>query len=145
MRIRSLFFIASIFLSFIQARAEPNQDLSTITDANEEESGAKQFAVVCLRNESGIPLNYTYRWGNGAWQTVSVPAGRNNWFSWRYSPDSSSSPHFEVQFDYDLRPGRNSKKTYSLVRYQAQFESCEFGKQYRFTRTGNFVDLYSIN
>lgn len=117
-----------------------NAQEDTIIEANEN-----QFAVVCIKNEAGLHLSYNFRWGNGAWQAAQVGTGGNRWHSWKYPAGGNSSPAFEIRFDYDLRQGRNTSKTYTLSRNPAQFESCDYGKKYRFKRTGDFVDLYSVN
>lgn len=108
-------------------------------------SGANQFAVVCIINNTGMTMSYSYQWGTAGWRTMTTNAGGSHWFAWRYKAGDQTSPNFQVTFDYDLRSGRHSQKTYSLARYAAPFEDCGKAKQYKFTRTGDFVDLYSVN
>lgn len=143
-----LVFVASLSLASVQAYSESFSEgevLTTEVEPISNEAGPNQFAVVCIVNESGINVNFSYRWGDGSWNSRSTEAGHSRWFSWKYAPGGSSSPRFQITFDYDLRSGRDSRKTYTLDRYAAPFEDCNYGKKYKFMRTGDFIDLYSMN
>lgn len=103
-------------------------------------SGGNQFSVVCIRKSSGQSVNFNYRWGNGSWQKKYLSNGWETWFSW----PGTSSPRLYVKFDYDLRPGRNSQKSYKLDPYASPFEACKYGKQYKFMKVdGQFLELYN--
>ncbi|MDJ0733904.1 MAG: hypothetical protein QNJ47_07440 [Nostocaceae cyanobacterium] len=109
--------------------------------------GANQFAVVCLINRTNIPITYRFKWRRGKynkWAKQVIKPGARRWHSWTYKSRYRSSPKFDIKFDYDIRPGRNKTKSYSLVRYQAPAESCKYGKKYVFRkRDRSFIDLFS--
>lgn len=146
--------LAASVSAFGEESGTPSESLPAIeslapTDMQEEfsdmeDSGGNQFAVVCLINDTGITVNFQYKWGNGSYRSKSISSGRRHWFSQKYRVGSRSSDTFHIKFDYDLRRGRDTKKYYTLNRYQAQFQDCDSGKKYRFSRSGDFIDLYSI-
>lgn len=140
-----LSFALAIFAFHAPVFADPSTGIEPIMTKFFDEDGANQFGVLCLLNETGIGVNYSYKWGNNPWKSANVSAGNHRWHAWRYAPGSSSSPTFQIDYDYDLRPGRNSRKTYTLKRYSAPFEACDYGKKYKFKRVGDFIEVHSMN
>ncbi|NRA46681.1 MAG: hypothetical protein HRU09_17165 [Oligoflexales bacterium] len=110
----------------------------------EKEAASTSWGVVCVRNQTNLTINFQTKWDGYNWESYSLAPGGYRWYSWRYE-GGRSSPNFQVSFDYDLRDRRETYKYYSLERYQAQFEDCQYGKQYGFQQTGSFIDLYSLN
>jgi hypothetical protein len=100
------------------------------------------YGLVCLVNRTDWAINYSYKWGDGDWQSTKVNAHGNRSHWWNYAPGSHSSPNFTVRFDADFTSSTDYKKYY-LTRYQASDTSCWEGKVYNFQKIGpNAIDLF---
>lgn len=105
-----------------------------------------RYAVLCIRNETNLDINYSYRWGNGSWKKSKVSLGGSKWHSYSYDyPGENRSPTFYIDFDYSLRDGQNLRKDYVLDKQAAQDQKCSQGAQYLFKYTNSTrdnIDLY---
>ena len=101
------------------------------------------YAVVCLVNRTNRTINYSYRWGTGAWKSRTISAKRSRYHSWKYAAGSHSSPDFRIRFDADFSKGTDYKQ-YKLKRFRASEKKCSAGKKYEFRNAGRTrVGLYA--
>jgi hypothetical protein len=102
----------------------------------------KPYALVCLVNQTGWSINYSYKWGERDWESRTVNANSSRWHSWEYAPGSHSSPNFTIRFDASFTSSTDYKN-YDLKRYQASEKTCWAGKVYEFKEVGrNAIELY---
>ena len=102
--------------------------------------GTYRYGMVCLKNMSGVPIHYFFRWGDsGEWETREIDPGASHWHSWEYDRGSRVSPDLHVKFDATLNGG--DMKQFVLERYAATARECGLGKSYDFVSVGNTVDL----
>ena len=94
-----------------------------------------EYAVTCIENRTKMDVNYSGRWGNGAWQPYSVRPGELRWHSWRYEGGQHSSPDLNVKFDFDLS-GQNKYRSYRLIRKSMQRRIKPQRKEILFRRPG---------
>lgn len=119
--------------------------VGVFTSALPAQAQSNRYAVVCLFNNTDLPINYQYKWGNGSWESDTLDAGYNMTHSWKYARGLVSSPKFTVKFDADLTDS-NYYEVYSLERYQATNKSCDEGKIYNFEfADSRYINLYSDN
>jgi len=107
------------------------------------------YAVVGLRNDTNVPLNFTYRWGDhGEWKERTIPAGGRMWFSWTYDyPNENRSPWLYIKVDEDLSDN-DSFATYRLRAAAAVGQSYDQGKKHAFRyepRDRGFIHLVSLD
>ena len=107
---------------------------------------ANGHGMVHIDNPTNLTINYSFRWGDGPWQKITLYPGNGMLHSWEYAPGSQYSPPFVISFDCDLSPGIVLKE-YSLVRYAYPFKDWHYAKKYNFATLygGTFLDLYSKN
>lgn len=121
----SLFTMIGLFVPGAVARAQSNS-----------------YAVLCIENNTGMKINYLYRWGTRNWQTSQLADDEYDVHSWRYTSDSAISPNFQIKFDANLT-GRVYYRIYNLDRYQAPERNCAWGKVYVFAEAGyQELELY---
>lgn len=104
------------------------------------------YAAVCITNDLDCSVNYAYRWGNGAWESVSLSAHISNTHTYTYPGASPSSPDFFVRFDRDLSNGQ-LYKDYCLERYQSWTRDCCDARKFAFQKpnlASDYFDLYSL-
>ncbi len=98
------------------------------------------YGMVCLKNLTGVPIHYFFRWGDSAqWEARDIEAGGSHWHSWKYDPGSTVSPDLHVKFDVTLNGG--DMKDFVLARYAATARQCGLGKTYDFVSVGDKMDL----
>lgn len=119
------------------------QTSSTSTPAQSSPSSTP-YAVVCLVNNTNREINYSYRWGEDEWKSISVSANSNRYHSWTYASGAQSSPDFRVRFDADFTSSTDYK-VYLLKRYRNSQKSCDGAKKYNFRDAGNStIELYAV-
>lgn len=117
-------------------------------NANAADSGPSnaRYGVAKISNPLSMPVTYQYRWGKGAWKTVTVGAYKAMRHSWRYQFDGqNASPTLQVRFDSD--PGAGTyMRTYTVKRYAVRYRTIG-GKNYRFKTTsiGRLIWLSALN
>jgi hypothetical protein len=108
---------------------------------------ATRFAMVSIANETSYNITFSYRWGDGAWQSTTMAPGARRWFSWKYpQPNENRSPAFQVRFDAD---GTGSKyiEKYDLKRRAAVEQNYDLGHKYAFRFDGpskRYIELYNL-
>lgn len=107
-----------------------------------------KYALVCIKNETDIPIIYNYRWGNAQPVQIITPQGSINSHYWSYAyHNENRSPNFEVWFDFDTYQGGYQNKGYSMKKWNSKSNTCgEFNEINAFRRTGNgwLIDLFRI-
>lgn len=105
---------------------------------------SNKYAVLCLANNTDAQITYSYRWGNGQWQTSYLDVGETDMHTWRYTA-RAASPNFKISFDTD--PSNYiSTQAYYLDRYSAWGRNCLEGKNYAFEYTDwAMIDLYALD
>jgi len=117
--------------------------LGLLTPANVARAQSNSYAVLCIENNTGMQINYLYRWGNRSWQSSRLDADEYDVHSWKYTSGSTVSPDFQIKFDADLTSGVYYQ-IYDLERYQAPQRDCAWGKIYSFEEAGyQELDLYA--
>jgi hypothetical protein len=111
-------------------------------------AAANRYAVVCIKNQTQIPIKYRIQWADvGQWEYKVIRPGFQTSFSHRYDHQNEDrSPRLRISFDSDLSQGSYSTK-YKLDRFAAAGNSCGEGKPYAFQyeRTNrNFIDLKAL-
>jgi hypothetical protein len=111
------------------------------------EARADGYALVNVENPTNLTINYSFRWGDGSWQKVTLGPGMSMLHSWAYEPGSRSSPPFQISFDYTLNDHAVESKQYTLVRYAAHCTNRRLAKRYAFRKSscGCYLDLYAVN
>lgn len=103
-------------------------------------TGVYRYGMVCLKNLTGVPIHYFFRWGDsGQWEARDIEAGGSHWHAWKYDPGSTVSPDLHVKFDVTLNGG--DMKDFVLARYAATARQCGLGKTYDFVPDGDKVGL----
>jgi hypothetical protein len=106
---------------------------------------AGQAGAVCLRNQSSEEIKFSYRWGEGAWQSDSVAAKTNSWYWWTYSGNNRTSPQFYIRFDDNFAAGY-TETSYWLPRAEVTLPvKCEAAMQFQFVVSGPKIDLQKIS
>jgi hypothetical protein len=107
---------------------------------------ANHYALVNIENPTHNTVHYSYRWGDGPWQKVTLAPHTSMLHSWQYAPGAQASPPFEISFDSTLFGGVQAKQ-YTLQRYAALYKDRHYAKRYKFgvSGYGSYLDLYSIN
>lgn len=106
----------------------------------------RPYGLICLRNDTDITINYSYRWGSGNWQSSNVDMGRVRTHWWTYESGSRTSPTFEIRFDEDLS-SRSYNREYSLQRHASAATNCDDGYEYEFQYLNSAetrIDLFNI-
>ena len=99
------------------------------------------YAEVCLKNLTGLPVYYSFRWGtSGPWEAREVAPGDSHWHTYTYPIGSRVSPNLYVKFNSSLANG-GGEREYVLDRYAVREQSCALGKGYSFVSDGNAIDL----
>ncbi len=110
---------------------------------------ADRFAVVSIANETNANMTISYRWGDGNWQTASLPRGNHHWFAYPYSrADEDRSPDFIASFDADSRSGIAYHEEKRLHGFRAPEENYDLGHKYAFRYNGpsrRYIELYDLN
>lgn len=105
---------------------------------------SSKYAVLCLSNNTDAEITYSYRWGNGQWQSSYLVAGETDIHSWRYT-GRATSPNFQVEFDVDTSD-YIVNQLYNLDRYSAIAKNCVEGKNYAFEYADwEVIDLYEVD
>jgi hypothetical protein len=76
-----------------------------------------------LHNKTGVDIKYRYKWGDGEWKQVTLPAGYQQPLCWRYAQGSHSSPELLFELDVDMSKG-SAWATYDIKRLQASDNNC---------------------
>jgi hypothetical protein len=84
---------------------------------------ANTHGCACLHNETGLPVNFRYRFGSGDWKKVRLKANWNDAICWRYDRGRRSSPELKFEIDVDMTKG-NAWTTYALTRVQSPGNTC---------------------
>lgn len=84
---------------------------------------AQNYGCACLHNRTGVQINFRYKWGDGAWKVVNLPANYNDALCWNYGGGQRSSPPLSFQLDVDMTSG-NAWATYSVQRVQSPGNTC---------------------
>ncbi len=101
----------------------------------EEPSVTYRYGVVCIRNQTLVPVIYTYRWGSGDWQTITLQPSTDRWHAYEYSSGTRSSAEFYIRFDENFTNAEYYRE-YLLERHASPSESCDPGHMYEF----QFID-----
>lgn len=116
---------------------------SVLVSAKPAQAQSSSYAVLCIENNTGMKINYLYRWGSGSWNSASLNAGTVDTHSWKYGSGGAYSPNFEIKFDADLT-SRTYFRAYDLDRYQSPNQSCRWGKSYAFELSyRGIIDLFA--
>lgn len=84
---------------------------------------AQNYGCACLHNRTGVQINFRYKWGDGAWKVVNLPANYNDAICWNYGGGRPSSPPLTFQLDVDMT-GSTAWATYTVDRVQSSGNSC---------------------
>jgi hypothetical protein len=107
-----------------------------------QQAQAGGYGSFVLRNPNRVTIYYQVKWGNGDWQSYSVPAGYSKY---HYYPldENGHVPSPQVRFDYIAGDSEVTYKTYSVGVYATYYP--ERGKKYvfRYSASGYYLDLYS--
>jgi hypothetical protein len=104
------------------------------------------YAATCITNELDCAINYSYCWGNGAWEKNCLSPGASTTHWYIYPDGKFSSPELGIKFDCDLSNSIRYGK-YRLERYQSLTRDCCDARKYAFQKPNsysNFFDLYSL-
>ena len=86
-------------------------------------SADNAYGCACFHNKTGVGINYRYKWGDGDWKKVSLPANYEQTLCWRYAQGSHSSPELFFELDVDMSKGSAWTK-YDIKRLQAANDTC---------------------
>ncbi|MCW5748750.1 MAG: hypothetical protein KIT36_21355 [Alphaproteobacteria bacterium] len=84
---------------------------------------AQNYGCACLHNRTGVQINFRYRWGDGEWKVVRLPANYNDALCWNYGGGPPRSPPLTFQLDTDMTGG-TSWSTYTVNRVQSPGSVC---------------------
>jgi hypothetical protein len=84
---------------------------------------AQNWGCACLHNRTGVQINFRYKWGDGAWKVVNLPANYNDALCWNYGGGQRSSPPLTFQLDVDMTSG-NAWANYTVQRVQSHGNRC---------------------
>jgi len=85
---------------------------------------ANSHGCSCVHNEVGQPVNFRYKFGNGAWRNVKLQAGFNDAICWKYSGGTHISPELRFELDIDMTKGK-AWTVYALTRVQTPGHTCK--------------------
>jgi hypothetical protein len=126
-----------------QQQKQPNpfrrDEMATIKPPGSYQIKAR-YAVVCLRNESGINIVYCYKWGDEKWRDDTLSENDHWSYFMEYGEGSRTSPNFFVKFDTDLS-SRTKYIEKQLGRYASNKKLCDYGRKYYFMKEGNILSL----
>ena len=105
-----------------------------------------RYGVLCITNTMDFTMNYSYRWGNDNWSSISLHPGGTQRHWYEYKGHHTTSPDFTINFDHD----QTSEEHYtlnSLTRYRSPDNSCDSAKKYNFEvdNDDNEIVLLSTN
>lgn len=106
-----------------------------------------RLALACIANHTSMQtVRFQYQFGNGEWQSASVDKGYWNRLRHWYSFDNENSgPQLRIRYDADLTSG-TYWQNYDLPQYAVPTDDCNsYGKKYRFTESGNRLNLTHDN
>lgn len=105
---------------------------------------SSKYAVLCLANNTDAEITYSYRWGNGQWQSSYLDSGETDVHSWRFTA-RPTAPNFKIRFDVDTSD-YISNQVYDLDQYSASVKNCVEGKNYAFEYADSeTIDLYEVD
>lgn len=87
-------------------------------------------SLVCIVNNTGIPINYQSRWGSSAWENHRLmPNMENSHFFRLANPSQPQSPPFQVLLDTDLAAPGNQNQLFNLDRWNSVGTNCKNQRQ----------------
>jgi hypothetical protein len=88
-------------------------------------SQAQVFGCACMHNQTGMNVNFRYKWGDEDWRNRQVAPGGNYALCWGYGTGSHVSPPLLFKLDRDVGPG-TAWTTYTINRMQSPQNNCAF-------------------
>ncbi len=107
-----------------------------------------RFAVVTIRNDTrDVTIHFSYRWGNGAWQTVKhLKPGRAEWIA--IPLDSrGQAPTPQLKINEAIGKAQPINRVFNLRWKAAPDKGARFGHQYSIQRdrsNRDYVSLYDL-
>lgn len=109
---------------------------------------ANTHGCACVHNETGVPVNFRYRFGDGDWKKVKLQANWNDAICWKYSGGSHASPDLRFELDVDMTKG-NAWTIYGLTRVQSPGSTCNvvpsnghYAIRYRPNTNKQFIQVF---
>lgn len=96
--------------------------MATLT-ASPSPGRANTHGCACVHNETGLAVNFRYRFGTGDWKKVRLKPNWNDAICWRYGSGKHTSPELKFEIDVDLTKG-NAWTIYALKRIQSPGNTC---------------------
>lgn len=81
------------------------------------------FDCACMHNQTGLPVNFRYKWGNEDWRSRQVAPGANYALCWNYAGGPHASSPLLFQLDRDMGPGV-AWTDYTIARVGSMTNQC---------------------